>query len=166
MKLWPTNYAMGRRIRDGMYIVFEAWGRVDIRALVDADASTTARLEKTQLYRDELLNVLLVESSYRERRVLHSVLLVDAGGMTSEHAKLLRFLETVRFIGGVWDVVVRVRPFITCGLFFSLTAAVSKCAPHDLSWLAQGMRGCERVFRRSGCARGEGIGTAGVRGPL
>ena len=96
MKLWPTNYAMGRRIRDGMYILFEAWGRVDIRALVDANSSTTARLEKTQLYRDELLNVLLVESSYRERRVLRSVLLVDAGGMTSEHAKLLRFLKTVR----------------------------------------------------------------------
>ena len=109
MEVWPTNYAMGRRTRDGVYILFEAWGRVDIRALVDANASTTARLEKTQLYRDELLNALLVESSYRERRVLHSVLLVDAGGMTSEHAKLLRFLETVRF-GGVWDVVVRVRP--------------------------------------------------------
>ena len=96
MKLWPTNYAMGRRIRDGMYILFEAWGRVDIRALVDANASTTARLEKTQLYRDELLNVLLVESSYRESRILHGLLLVDAGGMTSEHAKLLRFLKTVR----------------------------------------------------------------------
>ena len=107
MVVWPMNYAMGRRNRDGVYLLFEAWGRVDIRALVDANASTTARLEKTQLYRDELLNVLLVESSYRERRVLHSVLLVDAGGMTSEHAKLLRFLETVRF-GCVWDVVVRV----------------------------------------------------------
>ena len=96
MKLWPTNYAMGRRIRDGMYILFEAWGRVDIPALVDANASTTARFEKTQLYRDELLNVLLVEASYREKRVLHGLLLVDAGGMTSEHAKLLRFLEMVR----------------------------------------------------------------------
>ena len=96
MELWPTNYAMGRRIRDGMYILFEAWGRVDIRALVDANASTTARLEKTQLYRDELLNVLLVESSYRESRILHGLLLVDAGGMTSEHTKLIRFLKTVR----------------------------------------------------------------------
>ena len=104
MEVWPTNYAMGRRARDGVLIVFEAWGRVDIRALVDANASTAARLEKTQLYRDELLNVLLVEASYREKRILHGLLLVDAGGMTSEHAKLLRFLEMVRWscAGSEW----------------------------------------------------------------
>ena len=96
MEVWPTNYAMGRRARDGVFFLLEAWGHVDIRALIDANASTRARLEKTQLYRDELLNVLLVEASYRERRILHGLLLVDASGMTSEHAKLLRFLE-VRF---------------------------------------------------------------------
>ena len=115
MKMWPTNYAMGRRARDGVFLVFEAWGRVDVRALVDANAGTTARLEKTQLYRDELLNVLLVESSYREKRILHSVLLVDAGGMTSEHAKLLRFLDTVRWLSAGSGCARRVsRPLITC----------------------------------------------------
>ena len=104
MKVWPTNYAIGRRARDGVYITFEAWGRIDIRALVDANASMTSRLEKAQLYRDELLNVLLVEASYRESRILHGLLFVDAGGMTSEHAKLLRFLDMVRWmvVRGMW----------------------------------------------------------------
>ena len=96
MKLWPTNYAMGRRSRDGAFLVFEAWGRVDVRALCDANARTVSRLEMTQLYRDELLNLLLMESSYRKRRILHGVLLVDAGGMTSEHAEMLRFLRVSR----------------------------------------------------------------------
>ena len=119
MEVWPTNYAMGRRTRDGVFLVFEAWGHVDIRALIDANASTLiARLEKTQLYRDELLNVLLVESSYREKRILHGMLLVDAGGMTSEHAKLLRFLDTVRWLSAECGCARRVsRPSITCGLF-------------------------------------------------
>ena len=99
MEVWPTNYAMGRRARDGAFLVFEVWGRVDVRALVDGGAiqATGERLEKTQLYRDELLNMLLVEISFRERRLLHGVLLVDAGGMTSEHAKVLGFLQTVGF---------------------------------------------------------------------
>ena len=120
MEVWPTNYAMGRRARDGALLVFEAWGRANIRALVDANASTTARLEKTQLYRDELLNVLLVEASYRESRILHGLLLVDAGGMTSEHAKLLRFLDTVRWLSAGSGCARRVsRPLITCGLFLS-----------------------------------------------
>ena len=113
MKVWPTNYAMGRRARDGVYIMFEAWGRVDIRALVDANASMTARLEKAQLYRDELLNVLLVEASYRESRILHGLLLVDAGGMTSEHAKLLRFLEMVRWSCAGSGCARASRPLIT-----------------------------------------------------
>ena len=43
-----------------------------------------------------MLNVVLVELSYREKRVLRVVLLADAAGITTEHARLLPFLAKVR----------------------------------------------------------------------
>ena len=91
---WPNNYAVGRRARDGALIVCEAWGRINVRALID----DTGDFEKLQLYRHEMLNLILVELSYLDRRILHGVLLVDAGGMTSEHSKILPNLEVVRVI--------------------------------------------------------------------
>ena len=87
------------RARNKDIVRLEAWGSVDVaeieRSWVGADGEAT-RLNTVWLYLEEMQNMELVELSYRESHVRRAVLLVDAGGMSTAHVGLLRYLRTVR----------------------------------------------------------------------
>ena len=97
-KPWPHNMNLGRA-RNEDIIRFEAWGSVDVAEIehswVGADGEAT-RFNTVWLYLEEMQNLELVELSYRESHVRRVVLLVDAGGMSTAHVGLLRYLRTVR----------------------------------------------------------------------
>ena len=87
------------RARNKDIVRLEAWGSVDVaeieRSWVGADGNAT-RLNTVWLYLEEMQNMELVELSYRESHVRRAVLLIDAGGMSTAHVGLLRYLRTVR----------------------------------------------------------------------
>ena len=91
---------LGRARSQGV-IRLEAWGSVDMAEIEQSwagggDSSGAVRLDTVWLYLEELQNLELVELSYREAQVRHVLLLVDAGGMSTAHAGLLRYLRSVR----------------------------------------------------------------------
>lgn len=98
-KVWPHNMHLVGRARNKDIVRLEAWGSVDVaeieRSWVGADGKAT-RLNTVWLYLEEMQNMELVELSYRESHVRRAVLLVDAGGMSTAHVGLLRYLRTVR----------------------------------------------------------------------
>ena len=96
-KVWPHNMHLSRA-RDKSVIRFEAWGSADVAAIEQSWGSENGegRLGAAFLYLEELQNLELVELSYREAQVRHVLLLVDAGGMSTAHAGLLRYLRSVR----------------------------------------------------------------------
>ena len=90
---FPNNMHLCRSVR-GHLVQFEAWGSADVSRLKEHWGGE--RFMTTSLFLHELLNMHLVELSHRERKVLGVLLLVDAGGMTTQHAELLPFLNKAR----------------------------------------------------------------------
>ena len=91
---FPHNTFLSRRRRDGWLIQLEDWGAARVHKLKDDFG--LERFANAQLFQLEMLNVVLVELSYREKRVLRVTLLADAAGITTEHVRLLPFLAKVR----------------------------------------------------------------------
>ena len=84
--VWPHNMQLGRARNDDV-IRLEAWGAVDV-AEIQSSWASGGRLKSVWLYSEELLNLVLVELSYRERAVRQVAMLIDAGGMTTAHKAL------------------------------------------------------------------------------
>ena len=92
--VFPHNTFLSRRSSDGWLVQLEDWGSARVHELEDGFG--LERFANAQLFQLEMLNVVLVELSYRERSILRVVLLADAAGITTEHARLLPFLAKVR----------------------------------------------------------------------
>ena len=86
------------RARNGNVLRFEAWGEVDMQELDlswgSGGDNQQSRAQIAWGFIEELQNVTVVALSHREQRVVQVTLLVDAGGITTRHAKLLGHLET------------------------------------------------------------------------
>ena len=73
---------------------FEAWGLINMEELEigwSGSANGAAAYEDAKIawcFLEELQNMYLVALSLREKRTLGVSMLVDAGGMTTRHAKL------------------------------------------------------------------------------
>ena len=91
--VWPHNMDVGRA-RDMSIVRFEAWGSINMEELEigwSGSAYGAAAYEDAKIawcFLEELQNVCLVALSFREKRTLGVSMLVDAGGMTTRHAKL------------------------------------------------------------------------------
>jgi len=90
---WPHNMHLDRSL-EGHIVQFEAWGSADVSAL--SAHWGNGRFLTAMVFLHELLNMMVVELSHRERRLLGVLTLVDAGGMTTYHAELLQFLAEAR----------------------------------------------------------------------
>ena len=84
--VWPHNMQLGRA-KNGNVIRLEAWGAVDVAEIRSSWASS-GRLKSVWLYSEELLNLVLVELSHRERAIRQVTMLVDAGCMSTAHKAL------------------------------------------------------------------------------
>ena len=84
--VWPHNMHLGRARNDNV-IRLEAWGAVDV-AEIQSSWTSSGRLKTVWLFLEELLNLVLVELSHRERAVRQVAMLIDAGGMSTAHKAL------------------------------------------------------------------------------
>ena len=84
--MWPHNMQLGRARNDDL-IRFEAWGAIDV-AEIQSSWASSGRLTTVWLFMEELLNLVLVELSHRERAIRQVAMLVDAGGMSTAHKAL------------------------------------------------------------------------------
>ena len=84
--VWPHNMQLGRARNDDV-IRFEAWGAIDV-AEIQRSWASSGRLRTVWLYSEELLNLVLVELSHRERAIRQVTMLVDAGCMSTAHKAL------------------------------------------------------------------------------
>ena len=84
--MWPHNMQLGRARNDDV-IRLEAWGAVNM-AEIQSSWASSGRLTTVWLFMEELLNLVLVELSHRERAIRQVAMLVDAGGMSTAHKAL------------------------------------------------------------------------------
>jgi len=80
--------------RNGSVLRFEAWGEIDMQELQRNWGTDEGRARAVWGYLEELQNIAVVELSHREQRVVTVTLLIDAGGLTTRHAKLVGPLQT------------------------------------------------------------------------